>query len=205
MTDTALLGLLERSLNRLLRADPDAGHRLAPLRGRSIRVDTYLVSEHRFVVRFEDDGIRLDADPREEPDAVIHGGPAGLLRSALNPGERAVFSDGTLRVSGDATLVQAFSELVGHYRPDWQGRLQEIAGEAVAGRVESAVEALDRWRREAARKVVMDTGEYLREERRLAVDAEAVSQFSDQVDDLVGDLERLEQRVARLETGGQGS
>ncbi len=200
MTVPALLGLAERAINRLLHADPDAGQRLAPLIGRRIRFDSYLLSDHQVTVAFDEGGLRLDHGVEAEADATVSGGPAGLLRSALNPGDRSVFGDGTLRVSGDATLVQAFSELLSHYRPDWQGRVQTIAGDAVAARMENAVEALDRWRRQALRKAVVDGGEYLREERRLAVDAETVSGFADRVDDLAADLARLEQRVARLET-----
>jgi ubiquinone biosynthesis protein UbiJ len=203
LTNTRL-SLLESGINRVLAADPDSAARLEPMAGQTIRVDSWLLDDEINVyVTFEPDGIRLTRTFNGEVQATVAAGPLGLLRGAVTPGDRSVFSDGTLVISGDATLVQSFADLFRNYRSDWQGRLSPLIGEAATWRLESMLEALGRWRHDAAKSLAADAGEYLREEARLLAGGDAVRAFCDDVDDIASDVARLEQRVARLEREGR--
>jgi ubiquinone biosynthesis accessory factor UbiJ len=193
------LGLLEAGLNRILRADPDSAARLAGLSGRTLRIDSWLHEDVSVYLTFHEEGIRLDSEFEGTPAATLAGGPVSLLRSALNPGDRRVFSDGTLQVSGDAALVQGFADLFRLYRSDWQRHLSPIIGEALTWRIESMVDELRAWRGDVSEKMAADSGDYLREELRLLAGREAVEDFSNQVDDLASDMARLQRRIERIE------
>jgi ubiquinone biosynthesis protein UbiJ len=112
-----------------------------------------------------------------------------------------VFTDGTLSIDGDTGVVQAFADLFRLYRSDWPARLSPVIGEAATSRIESFLDYLEDWRRQAGTKLATDMGDYLREEKRLLASREAVREFTDAVDELVSDASRLEQRIGRIERG----
>lgn len=197
------LSLLESGLNRVLAADPDSAARLARLAGKTLRIDSWLADEVALYVTFDADGIRLDRRFDGEVAAAISGGALGFLRAAMNPGDRRVFSDGTLAITGDATVVQSFADLFRMYQADWQGRLAPVIGEAATWRVEAMIDHLRTWRRDAAGHLVEDAGDYLREETRLLASRDAVRAFCDDVDVVVADVARLEKRIARLGKRGR--
>lgn len=199
MMQAAQLGLLESGINRILRADPDSAARLATLSGRTLRIDSWLHEDVSVYLTFNHEGIRLDSEFAGTPAATLAGGPVSLLRSALNPGNRGVFSDGTLQVTGDAAVVQGFADLLRLYQPDWQRHLSPIIGERLTWRVETMVDELRHWRGDMSAKMNEDAGDYLREETRLLASREAVGAFADDVDELASALARLQQRIERLE------
>lgn len=197
------LSLLESGLNRALAADPDSAVRLARLAGKTLRIDSWLADEVAVYVTFDADSIRLDRRFDGEVAASISGGALGFLRAAMNPGDRRVFSDGTLAITGDATVVQSFADLFRLYEANWQGRLAPVIGEAATWRVEAMIDHLRTWRRDAAGHLVEDAGDYLREETRLLASRDAVRAFCDDVDAVVADVARLEKRIARLGKRGR--
>lgn len=195
----ATLAVVEGVLNRILGEDPDSPARLRSVAGRTLRIDSWIMNDVSVYLTFTEEGIRLDREFTGEVAASLAGGPLSLLRGAVDHTDRRPFSDGTLEVEGDATLVKVFSDLFRLYAPDWQRRLSPLIGDALTWRIETLFEAIGKWRREAHAKFVEDAGDYLREEVRLLAGRVPVSAFSDQVDDLVSDAARLEQRIALLE------
>lgn len=194
------LGVIESGLNRVLRQDPDSPARLEPLIGKTICIDSWLKDDHSVFVTFSDDGIHLATDHPGTVDAEVCGGPFSFARAAMNPSDRSAFNDGSLQVEGDATLVQAFSDLLRYYRPNWQQRLSPLIGDALTWRIESSIDTLGRVRKRASEKTFTDGGDYLREEIRLAASRGSVEDFADAVDEIVADVDRLEQRIIRLES-----
>lgn len=185
-------------MNRVLRADPDTIVRLRPLNGRTLRIDSWLTDDLSVFVTFDEEGVRLADHFDGTIDASIRGGPLGFFRAAVNPGDRGIFNDGTLAISGDATLVQSFADLFRLYQCDWQQRVAPVIGDAATARIESLLEQLDATQHNVREKVITDAGDYLREEQRLLASHELVAQFADSVDELAADVERLQKRIERL-------
>jgi len=190
---------LESSLNRLIKSDPDTCSRMRKLAGKKIGVESWLVDEFGWSITITQEGLRLSSGIEPGCDAVIHGGPASLLRSGLNPGDRGVFLDTDIRISGDAGLVQAFTGLVHQFQPDWVERVAAATSDDFATWLESLVAQLSATHRRARHKLTEDTGEYLREESRILAGDVALKRYSDEVDELRADVDRIDLRIRRLE------
>ncbi|MHB0973747.1 MAG: ubiquinone biosynthesis accessory factor UbiJ [Thiobacillus sp.] len=186
-------GLIERSLNHLLRQSPGAAEALVRHAGAGVRFELTLA---RFDFRIADDGCFSEAVV-EAPDAIIR--PTAALVARL-----PFFGRDALRqadFSGDpallATLDRVFKQLNWDVEADlapWVGdiaahRLHAFGHDALAGasRVFSALGH--------------NAGEYMVEEAGMMARHVDVTRFNREVDALADDAARLEARLRRLETG----
>ena len=146
MVSDTQLSLVEAALNRVLGADPDSAARLARLAGRTIRIDSWIVDEVSVYLTFSEDGISISRHFEGKVDASIRGGALGFARGAMNPGDRRVFTDGTLTIEGDTGVVQAFADVFRLFRSDWPSRVSPLIGDAATARIEALVDSLEDWR-----------------------------------------------------------
>lgn len=192
--------VVQKAINALLASDPDMLPKVQALQGKRIEVAIDLISEHCWLLEFDQGTILVfDNQVTGQADARMRGGLFGFLRGAARPGDRSVFSDGGLEVSGDVRLVQDFAELIANLKPDWPEKVAPVLGDQVTYRLEQVVMILGRWRQDLRNKIDTDTGDYFREEARLLAPQRCVNEFSDDVDELVAAVERLEMRVNRLQ------
>jgi ubiquinone biosynthesis protein UbiJ len=184
-------GLIERSLNHLLRQTPGAAEALVRHAGASVRFDLALA---QFDFRIADDGCFSEAVV-EVPDAVIR--PTAALVARL-----PFFGRDALRLadySGDpallATLDRVFRQLDWDVEADlapWVGdiaahRLHAFGRDALAG-VTHAFSALGH-----------NASEYVIEEAELMARGVDVARFNREVDVLTDDVARLEARLRQLD------
>lgn len=184
-------GLIERSLNHLLRQTPGAAEALGRHAGAGVRFDLALA---QFDFRIADDGYFSEAVV-ETPDAVIRPTPALVARLPF-------FGRDALRdadYSGDpallATLDRVFRQIGWDVEADlapWVGdaaahRLHTLGRDALAG-LAHAVSGLGR-----------TASEYLVEEAEVMAREVDVARFNRAVDDLADDVARVEARLRRLE------
>jgi ubiquinone biosynthesis protein UbiJ len=184
-------GLVERSLNHLLRQTPGAAEALVRHAGASVRFDLTLA---QFDFRIAEDGCFSEAAV-DTPDAVIR--PTAALVARL-----PFFGRDALRLaeySGDAallaTLDRVFKQLDWDVEADlapWVGdaaahRLHVLGRDALAG-VAQAFSALGH-----------TASEYVVEEAELMARGVDVARFNREVDTLADDVARLEARLGQLD------
>ena len=105
-----------------------------------------------------------------------------------------------VRIAGDAEVAQRFRDLLQHAQPDFEEELSRVIGDVAAHQVANVARGLLDWGRKAAGSFADNVAEYLQEEGRDVPARVEVEEFLEGVDRLRDDAERLEARLARLES-----
>lgn len=197
LKQSALDGL-ERTLNHVLRMDPDYRRRLAPLAGKLIGLHVRGI-ELRFWLAPETDRIRLLTEAERVPDTTISGTPLGLLRNAISRDPRKEMFAGDAEISGDAETGSRVKALLDELDIDWEEQLSRLVGDVAAHQAGNAARDLRRWSGESLDSLEHNVEAWLHEESRLLPARAEVERFLAAVDVLRADGDRLEQRVRRLE------
>lgn len=187
-------GLIERSLNHLLRQSPGATEALVRHAGASVRFDLTLA---QFDFRIADDGC-FSETVVEAPDAVIRPTPALIVRLPFFGRDALRQADYSGEPALLATLDRVFKQLDWDVEADLAPlvgdiaahRLHALGRDALAG-IAHGVSALGR-----------NASEYVVEEAELLARAVDVARFNREVDALADDVARLEARLRLLEAPG---
>ena len=184
-------GLIERSLNHLLRQSPGTAKALLRHAGSSVRFDMTLA---QFDFRIADDGYFSEAVV-DAPDAVIRPTPTLVTRLPFFGRDALRHAD----YSGDpallATLDRVFKSVSWDVEADLAPRVGDIAAhrlhafgrDALAG-IAHTVSALGH-----------NASEYLIEEAELMARGVDVTRFNRAVDTLADDTARLEARLNQMQ------
>jgi ubiquinone biosynthesis accessory factor UbiJ len=197
---------LENALNRGLPRSPRAGELCAELAGRRVGIEVRSTPWH-LVVSSDGRSLQLQRAaslPGVVPDASLSGSPLALLALATSA-PQTVIQRGAVTITGDAELVQRFSELVRLLRPDIEEELSRVLGDTPAHYAARIAQGALNWGRHAARTAVNNVAEYLAHERGELVPRAEGEQYLRGVERLREDVERLEARVARLAPPGPGA
>ena len=190
--DSITAGLIERSLNHLLRQSPGAAEALLRHAGASVRVDLTLAQVD---LRIAADGYFSEA-AIDAPDAVIRPTPALVARLPFFGREAWRFAD----YSGDPALLATLDRVFKQLSWDAEADLAPLVGDIAAhrlhqfgrGALASAMQAFSALGRNAS--------EYVVEEAELMARGVDVSRFNREVDTLADDVARLDARLRILET-----
>lgn len=193
----ALFRPIANILNRNIGEITPARELCARLDGKSVVIrvrDTAL----SLTFGFSNDLIELGTTLPEEPDVVIVGSPLTLAKVARGGGQ-AELRDGSLEVTGNAAVADAFRELLGYAKPDIEEELSGVVGDAAAHRLGELARGLRGWARDARTTMEANMREYLQEESRELPSRYEVERFTRELNVLRDDVERAAARLARLE------
>jgi ubiquinone biosynthesis protein UbiJ len=195
-----LLDRLEAVLNRNVAASRRAQSLARQLDGRvmSLTVDGTPIAIH-----FRAAGGRLAVSPRHDgaADASLSGTPIALLALA-GPRAEGALRGGGVRIEGDAEVAQRFRDLLGHAQPDFEEELARVIGDVAARNLANLARGFLDFGRKAGRSLAGNVSEYLQEEGRDLPTRTEVEEFLVGVDRLRDDVERLDARLARVESHG---
>jgi ubiquinone biosynthesis protein UbiJ len=190
-----LADVLPRALNYLLDSDPALGARLAPFPGEVLEVRAPPLPP--LCLAIAADG-RLRSAPAGTPATLTVTVGPGALAGAVR-GEDHFLRQ--VEVSGNARLAAEVMFLFRHLRWDAEEDLSRLVGDAAAHRVAGAARGIAALHVEAARRVAEGFMEYALEERPILVSRRGMAPLAAATARLRDDLERLEQRIRRLEAG----
>lgn len=189
---------LESLLNRNLAASSAARVLCKRLEGKvlALHIDGAPLS-----IYFTSQGERvsLATDHAGDADATLSGTPLSLLRLAGSAPELAL-RGGAVHIQGDAEVAQSFSELLKHTRPDLEEELSRVIGDVASHQIGNAARAALGFARRASDTLAQNIAEYLQEEGRDNPSRTEAEEFLRAVDTLRDDVDRLEARLALLET-----
>lgn len=191
-----VLGALERFANAQLEQSTAARRQVAVLAGRRLGI-VLAGPDVEIVVAAEADRVSLSREPAATADVVVAGTPIALLE-ALRGGKSSLMGHGEIAVTGDAHVLEAFSELLVHLQPDVEELLASITGDVVAHESVRAFAAVGDFAQRALDALAMNTGEYLQEENRALPARHEVDAFAADVERLRDDVERAAARLDRL-------
>lgn len=178
------------ALNALLEHQPAARAVLARHAGKPIRLALPLAAP---ILQADDQGRFEPADRDTEPALTLTPDLAKLP---------VWMSGGKLgdlfRVDGDGVLAADLSQALADF--DWVLSLRPYLGDIVATRVDQFIQAALTWREQALVAAGKNVAEYAVHESRVLADPYTVKNFVADTDRLREDLDRLEARLAILET-----
>jgi ubiquinone biosynthesis protein UbiJ len=184
-------GLVERSLNHLLRQTPGAAEALIRHAGASVRFDLTFA---QFDFRIAADGCFSEAAV-DTPDAVIR--PTAALVARL-----PFFGREALRLaeySGDAALLATLDRVFKQLDWDVEADLAPWVGDAAAHRLHALGRDALAGVAQAFSALAHTASEYVVEEAELMARSVDVARFNREVDTLADDVARLEARLGQLD------
>lgn len=190
MSDATPDFLFAAALNALLDKQPTAKTRLERHVGKCVRLVLPLLP---LSLRIESDGGLVPASPEAAADVQLF------------PDLSAVpqwFTGGKLgdlfRVAGDGVLAADLAHALADF--DWVLALRPYLGDIAASRVDQLIQGLTGWRAQAVESAGRNLAEYAVHEQAMLAEPFAVREFIREVDRLREDADRLEARLALLET-----
>lgn len=184
-------GLIERSLNHLLRQSPGSAEALLKHRGARVRFDLTLA---QFDFRIADDGCFSEAVV-DVPDAVIRPTPALLTRLPFFGRDALRHAD----YSGDPALLATLDRVFKQLRWDVEADLAPHVGDIVAHRLHALGRDALAGFAHTFSAIGHNASEYLVEEAEVMARGVDVTRFNRDVDTLADDVARLEARLNRLQ------
>jgi len=188
---------LEKALNHCLQMDPETLAQVTRLEGKVVELEVLGVGKSIYLVPTAD-GLRVQSVFEGESDVTIKGGVFSLARLGLSENPASVFGDG-VEMQGDAQLGRKVQHILDSLDLDWEEQLSRLSGDVIAHQLGNTVRDLFSWGGKAAETLGRDAAEYFQEESRDLVVKPELDQFLDQVDTLRSDVDRLAQRVKRLQ------
>lgn len=192
---------VEKILNQLLRNDPYLAAQLAPFDGKTIEVQSTAPTT-AICCSIDRGAIRLSSLGSEyvglHADAVIAGRAVDLVDMLFTDNSNRALANPAISISGDAVLVQ---ELYGTMRKldiRWQDYLAPFLGDVITNELEQVADSSRRWSKNASASVRRNIDDYLREETNLLPDRNEVAAFSDVLDRLKLDIDRIQARARLL-------
>jgi len=181
------------AVNHLLRDADWALERLRPHAGKRGRIAIGVLTLDFSVAA---GGLLTAAQPQLATHVTVSVSPALLPRwlADRDAASREV------TVEGDAEFAAAISYVAANLRWDFEEDLSRVVGDIVAHRVGETLRGVERWRRATARAAEDNLVEYLTEEKRVLPTRLQTERFMQEVDELRDAVERLDKRLARLET-----
>jgi len=179
-------------VNHVLRGESWALRRLQPYAGKTARFEVPPFSLE-FSVR--EDGEVAPPAPGVVPDATFRLTPPAALR--ILAGDRSAYEQ--VAVSGDAEFAKAVESVVRNARWDAEEDLSRLMGDAAAHRIVRTGRSVARLPVRMAQSMASNLSDYWIEERPLIARRADVQDFVLDVDALRDDVERLAQRISRLE------
>lgn len=186
-------GPLLAALNHLLRGQPWLRGRLIPFAGRVARLRSVPLD---LLIKIGPDGRLAVATGEAQPDVMLEIPPAALL--LLAAGDEQARSGVTL--SGEAALASALEAVLRDLSWEAEEDLSRVLGDVAARRIAQAGRAWIAGQRRLAGNLAQALAEYVTEEQPLLAERSEAQRWIGEVQALREDVERLEKRVARLET-----
>jgi ubiquinone biosynthesis protein UbiJ len=192
---------IENLLNRNLSQSPRARTLCKELKGQRLRV---IATGPGWRIEAESlgDSLLLRRDAAGEVHATVEGSPISLLALA-GPSAEDVIRRRDVRIGGDAEVAQRYREMLELLRPDVEEELARLIGDSPAHQVLRFARSALAFGERTARTTVRNTAEYFAYESRDLVPRAESEDFFAAVDKLREDLDRLDARLAALESSPQ--
>ena len=192
-----LINAFETALNKYLSLDGDIDLFLQPLTGKVIAV-TLLPFNETIYLCPTTQRIQIIDQYAEPADTTLKGSlPAfGLMGLSSTPA-RSFFS-GEVTIEGDLNLGRHFQQLFAQLDIDLEEQLSHYTGDIIAHKISNLFRSANNWQQESVNTLKLNVTEFLQDESKDVPPAPEVNIFTQQVDQLKEDFDRLEARVTRL-------
>lgn len=203
-TPSILCAAAEIALNRYLRLEASVIAECAKLDGRCMEF-TLPSAGFGLAVEFMSTGVRVLPQAPRGADVHITGTPTALIAALRHVAGAQPGLPPGLNVEGDAELLNQFRAMIAKVGFDPEEWLVPMLGGVAAHRLVGGLKKMFDWTRGNSRRMADNTAEYLREETYDLARGRDVGDWMGEVEDAREQLDRLEARLRRLETGSSAN
>lgn len=194
----SLLKNIERLVNELLCLDEENLERLSGLDGKNIKIE---ISESNLVMylNLTRQGVEINPVSETPADVTIRASTVTYLQLAMRSKGGYTVSPGEMEIIGDVGLAQQFQSIIKELEIDWEEYISQWCGDYMAHKTGNFFRGLHNYIKETGEMISMDISEYLRYEKGQLPDQSEVNEFILAVDNIRNDVERLQQRLTRID------
>jgi ubiquinone biosynthesis protein UbiJ len=193
-----LLNPIERAFNLALKTDPESMKRLHAVHGTRFKIVltdlnlSFIIEAHEHTARiYEEDACVCHV--------TITGTTLSFIQSFVSGNNSISAKKFDLHMQGNAHTAQAWQQLFSKLDVDWQALLAPALSEQGAYHGIKAFNFIKKQIIKTKDKILQDSSEYLKYEKKLLVPEHLVKHFSKEVTDISHAVDRLEARLLRLE------
>lgn len=190
---------LQSILNHYLALDPESASRLLNMQNKSVKIELLDVNLI-FQLIFTSDEIQLKTNDFIPANATIRGTPISLMHMAISKDNRKKFFEDDVTIEGDVALGQKVIDLFDSLEIDWEEYLSHWIGDIPAHQTGRVVRHFKNFTQQFRKTITQNMNEYVHEEVNLCPPREALQDFFHDVDNLRMDTDRLEARIAKLQS-----
>jgi len=143
------------------------------------------------------DGVQVLTECENGADTTIRGTPLSLLQTAISDDRKTLFK-GEVVIDGDMALGQKFQKILDGLEMDWEEPLSQVIGDIAAHQVGELVRGFAGFAKSAFESLTMSSSEYFQEETKDVVNPVELERFTDKIDVLRADTDRLEARFKKI-------
>ncbi len=193
----SVIELIEQAGNLVLSLDPETAQLLENFEGKTFCIE---IQEPNYTVYLSpcEDGFALDSHTGQTPDVTLSGSLWSFIKLAREGNDSDVFHTGRIRMQGDAELGQAFQHVMMQLDIDWEELTSKVVGDFASRQIHTVVSEINSWFAQSKRQFNQNLGEVLQEEWRKVPSQVEVERFTDNIEQLRSDLERIEARIKSL-------
>ena len=191
-----LLKSAERLIETALRYDPATRQRLTALEGRRIFIEIHQ-PEIAFMISVQEGRLLLTSDLHESAHATLEARALDLLRQALR--QQAQWVGGPLRSGGQTQLLETLYQALRQLDIDWEEPLSRWLGDSGAHQIGRQVRQLGRLFKRSTRILLQNSRDYLQQELGILPLRWEGEELLSHLEDSRSDLDRLQDRLQRLE------
>ncbi len=192
---------LENILNSLIKRDPHIVSQLQSFNSKSIEL-IGTSPDFTLIVRVEQNSIKMSAIDSKtlalKPDATISARTDVLVGSLLQVSNKTALANPAITVSGNAALIQELYFFIDSLDVDWQDYLAPLAGDIVSNELGKFAEAAKSWGSVVGNSAHRNLHDYLSEEVRLVPTRTEVDSFTDRLDQLRLQIDRVQARTEQF-------
>jgi len=186
--------ILEGVINRYLALDPEMLDKLAQFNGKVIKLKITGINKELYMLP-NDRGMQVLAEYDGAADTVLRGTPISLFKMGMVSNAANLLLKGEVEITGDTRLGHQFKNIFSQMEIDWSEPLANLVGDSVAFQLNQSAKKFGQWGKDSVKSVSTSFSEYLQEESRDVVTETELQIFSDAVDQLRDDVDRLQAKI----------
>lgn len=187
--------LLNKSITRFIRLDPNYQTLLKPLAHKTVLLDLSSPSIALYL-QFYDAHITISTEKTTTPQATIRCRPIDLMIQHLSPDSPKI---GDITLSGNLKTVEAMQHFFRSLTLDWEEELSHFIGDPLAFKIGDIIQKNKEKTKALLPHLKEDIQQFLHFDRKLFPDKEALNNYHEDVDILRAKADRLTTRLTRLE------
>jgi len=192
-----ICAVIETALNKLLTLDTTSQQRMVSLKEKTVGVNIVELKQPLFF-NFSERRVEVLGQYEGDVAAQLTLDINALMTLKNNGDINELIKSDQLAINGDIKTLQSFADLLTKLDIDWQEHLSAYTGDVIAFKLSQGVNKLFKTASNQAQKTQAHAKDYLTEEARLMIGKLEFVHFSDQIDQLSEQTDRLERQINQL-------